>query len=110
LGTKPTPEALLFTDDEGKQENLKQRLNQCKQLEDQWDKRRDHAKVLELPANLGSLAKDRQCTWLKKQHKKLARKWHPDKANGADKQRAARKMSEVSDAKQALMAQFACGR
>lgn len=43
-----------------------------------------------------------------KQHKKLAKKWHPDKAVG-DKDRAARKMNEVSEAKKALSKQF-CGK
>ena len=43
-----------------------------------------------------------------KQHKKLAKKWHPDKAVG-DKDRAARKMNEVSEAQKALTKQF-CGK
>jgi DnaJ family protein C protein 3 len=43
---------------------------------------RDHNAVLELPANLGELPKDKQCDWIKKQYKKLARKWHPDKYKG----------------------------
>ena len=72
-----------------------------------WEKRRPHAKVLELPANVDSLSKDRKCYWLKKQHKKLARIWHPDKARGS-KDRAARKMTQVSDAKQALSAEYGC--
>ena len=67
----------------------------CRRLEDQWEKRRDHARVLDLPANVLDLRKESKCKWLKKQHKKLARLWHPDKARG-DRLRAERKMREVS--------------
>lgn len=51
--------------------------------------------VLELPVNMHQIAHDKQCTWVKKQHKVLARKWHPDKARG-NKLRAVRKMREVA--------------
>ena len=34
-------------------------------------------------------------------------RWHPDKARG-DPERASRKMREVSDAKEALMAEYRC--
>eukprot|EP01047_Picozoa_sp_COSAG01_P031686 COSAG01_NODE_2256_length_8067_cov_5.797691_13_plen_109_part_00 len=43
---------------------------------------RDHKRVLELPANIEEIDQERKCSWLKKQYKKLARKWHPDKAKG----------------------------
>ena len=38
--------------------------------------------MLELPVNLHQLTKEKQCTYIKKAHKTLARKWHPDKARG----------------------------
>jgi DnaJ-class molecular chaperone len=63
--------------------------------------------VLELPVNLHQLAKDRQCSYSKKAHKTLARKWHPDKAKG-NKERAARKMNEVSEAKEKLVQELGC--
>ena len=75
--------------------------------EDQWEKRRDHARVLDLPANVNDLRKESKCKWLKKQHKKLARLWHPDKARG-DRLRAERKMREVSEAKEALVQAYGC--
>ena len=65
------------------------------------------ASVLELPSNLEQLAPEKRCVWLKRQHKKLARKWHPDKARG-NKERAARKMREVSEAKEALVKRMSC--
>lgn len=37
------------------------------------------AQVLELPVNLHELSADKQCEWVRKQHRKLARRWHPDK-------------------------------
>ena len=37
----------------------------------------------------------------------VVRRWHPDKAKG-DKARAARKMREVSEAKEALTEQLRC--
>ena len=40
---------------------------------------RDHRAVLELPVNLHQLSKEKQCSYVKKAHKALARKWHPDK-------------------------------
>ena len=73
----------------------------------QWETQRDHAAVLELPSNLEQLAPEKRCVWLKRQHKKLARKWHPDKARG-NKERAARKMREVSEAKEALVKRMSC--
>ncbi len=43
---------------------------------------RDHLAVLELPTNLPEVSQEKQCEWLKKQHKKHAIKWHPDKCKG----------------------------
>ena len=68
---------------------------------------RDHKAVLELPANLAEIPKEKQCDWLKKQYKKLARKWHPDKAKGS-KIRAGRKMNDVAEAKEVLDKQLGC--
>ena len=42
-------------------------------------------------------------------YKKLARKWHPDKAKG-QKKRAARKMNDVAEAKTVMDKQSGCGR
>jgi DnaJ family protein C protein 3 len=63
--------------------------------------------TLELPANLDQLSGEKQCVWVKKQHRKLARKWHPDKYRG-NQDRGARKMREVSEAKKALSDRFKC--
>ena len=100
-------ERLQWTDDAGDSFDLRRRLMDCRRLEDQWEKRRDHARVLDLPANVNDLRKESKCKWLKKQHKKLARLWHPDKARG-DRLRAERKMREVSEAKEALVAAYGC--
>jgi len=86
---------------------LQRKLQEAQMQQKQWSTRRDHRQVLELPVNLHSLSKEKQCTWVKKQHKALARKWHPDKAKG-DKQRASRKMREVSEAKEVLTQQLQC--
>ncbi len=68
---------------------------------------RDHKAVLELPANLAEIPKEKQCDWVKKQYKKLARKWHPDKAKGS-KVRAGRKMNDIAEAKEVLDKQLGC--
>ena len=44
--------------------------------------RRDHKKVLDLPANINELNQKSKCKWVKKQHKAMVKKWHPDKAKG----------------------------
>jgi hypothetical protein len=118
-----------------KAQALHQKLQQAMHKQREWQQRRDHRccaaapdftrprilvvsisrsdaglgrrAVLELPVNLQQLSQEKQCTWVKKQHKALARKWHPDKARG-NKQRAARKMREVSEAKEALVEQLRC--
>jgi len=83
------------------------KFQEAQQLQREWQQRRDHGVILELPVNLDQLSKEKRCHWVKKQHKALARKWHPDKARG-DKIRAARKMREVSEAKEALNNQYGC--
>ena len=106
-GERADAERLQWTDDAGDSFDLRRRLMDCRRLEDQWEKRRDHAQVLDLPANVNDLRKESKCKWLKKQHKKLARLWHPDKARG-DRLRAERKMREVSEAKEALVQAYGC--
>lgn len=64
-------------------------------------------KVLELPSNIGELDHQARCTWLKKMYKKMAMKWHPDKARGS-KKRAERKMRESAEAKEALVKRWRC--
>jgi DnaJ homolog subfamily C member 3 len=72
-----------------------------------WNERRDHNTVLELPANLDQLSQEKKCSWIKKQHHKLARKWHPDKYKG-NRERGSRKMREVSEAKKDLLERHRC--
>ena len=100
-------EALAFTTCDGTEGNLRNRWFNAQQQDKVWTERRDHAAVLELPTNLGQLSQEKRCDWLRKQHKKMARKWHPDKAKG-NKDRAARKMNEVTEAKKALAPMFGC--
>ncbi|KAH8094088.1 hypothetical protein JL720_4077 [Aureococcus anophagefferens] len=109
-GERMANEAYAYVDDEGVEHSvehdLRRKLQDARRGEDAWEKRRDHAKVLELPANVDSLSKDRKCFWLKKHHKKMARQWHPDKARGS-KERAARKMAEmVITTREAIVASF----
>eukprot|EP00960_Hanusia_phi_P005542 161086-Hanusia_phi.AAC.2 len=54
--------------------------------------------VLELPVNLHQLPVEKQCVWIKKQHKLLARKWHPDKAKGGGGRREPERMREEAEA------------
>jgi len=89
------------------QQDLQRSLMQAQQNKRVWDERRDHMATLELPANLQQLAPEKQCSWIKKQHRKLARKWHPDKYRG-NSDRGARKMREVQEAKDVLYERFRC--
>jgi tetratricopeptide (TPR) repeat protein len=72
-----------------------------------WQEKRDHAKVLDLPVNINELQPKSRCKWLKKQHRKMVMKWHPDKAKG-NKKRAVRKFSEVAEAATELDMQWNC--
>ena len=92
-GVSADAKPYLFKDEEGVEHDLRQRLQNAQRSAKQWETQRDHAAVLELPSNLEQLAPEKRTIvrWLKRQHKKLARKWHPDKARG-NKERAARKM------------------
>ena len=65
----------------------------------QHENDRDHFGMLDLPTNLGELPKERRCEFVKKAYKKAALKWHPDKAMEAGKTRAARKMNEMTEAR-----------
>ena len=69
---------------------------------------RDHAKMLDLPENLHELPKERRCEFIKKAYKKAALKWHPDKAAEAGKLRAARKMNEMTEARDAVSERAGC--
>lgn len=75
----------------------------------QWQERDPQwaIKVLDLPPNIREIPHTRQCDYIKKNFKKLVRKWHPDKAKG-DKKRAARKVDEVNQAKKILASQLQC--
>jgi DnaJ family protein C protein 3 len=86
---------------------LKRRIHEAQTAQRVWSQRRNHLSTLELPANLNQLSHEKQCSWIKKQHRKLARKWHPDKYRG-NSERGSRKMREVSEAKKALSDQFKC--
>jgi len=68
---------------------------------------RDNIKILDLPVNLDESSQDVRCKWLKKQYKKMILKWHPDKYKG-NKDRGARKMRVVNDAKEALAKKWDC--
>jgi len=93
--------------DEEQRQSLRRRQHEASQAQRLWRERRDHLSTLELPQNLGQLPHDKQCSWIKKQHRKFARKWHPDKYRG-NSDRGARKMREVSEAKDSLTKQFRC--
>ena len=69
---------------------------------------RDHFAMLDLPENLGELPKDRRCEFVKKAFKKAALKWHPDKALEAGKLRAARKMNEMTEARDHVNVKLGC--
>ena len=71
--------------------------------------RRDHLVVLGLPVNLREVNRKSQCKHLKNASRKMALKWHPDKAKG-DKKRAARKLNEIMEAKEHLKKEFGCKR
>jgi len=68
---------------------------------------RDYIKILQLPVNLEEHSKEIKCSWVKKQFKKLVRKFHPDKYKG-NKKRAARKFKEVTDSKSHLSEVWGC--
>jgi tetratricopeptide (TPR) repeat protein len=76
----------------------------------QYENNRDYAKILGVPPNLNELDNDRQCEFIKKSFKKLALKWHPDKhETSAGKTRAARKLNDAAEARDALNDRANCG-
>ena len=50
-------------------------LHTAKHKAHMWKERRDHALVLELPVNIHEVSPKSKCGWLKKQYKKMAKKW-----------------------------------
>ena len=84
------------------------KLHEAEQEKDMHDNNRDHAKMLDLPENIGELPKDRRCEFIKKAFKKAALKWHPDKAMDAGKLRAARKMNEMTEARDHVNERMGC--
>eukprot|EP00240_Pyramimonas_obovata_P003213 CAMPEP_0118922272 /NCGR_PEP_ID=MMETSP1169-20130426/1255_1 /TAXON_ID=36882 /ORGANISM="Pyramimonas obovata, Strain CCMP722" /LENGTH=691 /DNA_ID=CAMNT_0006863111 /DNA_START=71 /DNA_END=2142 /DNA_ORIENTATION=+ len=62
---------------------LERVLREATAKQREWNERRDHRAVLELPVNVHQLPQEKQCEWIKRQHKKLALKWHPDKVVGS---------------------------
>ena len=73
-----------------------------------FENNRDHSKMLDLPENLNELTKERRCDFIKKAYKKAALKWHPDKAIEAGKLRAARKMNEMTEARDHVNVKLGC--
>jgi len=112
---------------QGEQANeIQMKLREANQKRDEWNggeknhrynertgfpegkpPQRDNIKILDLPVNLDDSSQDVRCKWLKKQYKKKILKWHPDKYKG-NKDRGARKMRVVNDAKEALAKQWDC--
>ena len=91
---------------------LMHKWRQAQHKAKQWDENRGvegHIKVLALPVNVEELNTKSRCAWLKKAHRKMSLKWHPDKAKGG-KKRAARKFTEVTAAKKALGSAWGCKR
>jgi tetratricopeptide (TPR) repeat protein len=74
----------------------------------EWEEDRDHAAVLGMPVNYRDLNLPSQCAWLKKQHRKMVKKWHPDKRRKHNKKRAERKFAEVAEAKKVLSKELNC--
>jgi len=68
---------------------------------------RDNIKILGLPVNLAEHPGEVACSWVRKQYKQLARKYHPDKYKGNVK-RAQRKFDEIAAAKKILEEQWKC--
>jgi hypothetical protein len=107
-------EAKHLIEKTGSQQDEVQRLNMkwrnAQHQAKQWDENRGvngHIKVLGLPVNVEDLNQKSRCAWLKKSHRKMSLKWHPDKCKG-DKKRASRKFTEVMAAKKALSQAWGC--
>ena len=89
-------------------DEIRQKAVEAERERKSFDNNRDHGKMLDLPENLGELPKDRRCDFIKKAYKKAALKWHPDKAIEAGKTRAARKMNEMTEARDSVNLKFGC--
>ena len=89
-------------------EEARGRLHEAERAKHKHDNDRDHAKMLDLPENLAELSKDRRCDFVKKAYKKAALKWHPDKAAESGKLRAARKMNEMTEARDHVNERLGC--
>ena len=89
-------------------EEARGRLHEAERARHKHDTDRDHAKMLHLPENLAELPKDRRCDFVKKAYKKAALKWHPDKAAESGKLRAARKMNEMTEARDHVNERLGC--
>ena len=83
-------------------------MHEAERAKHKHDNDRDHAKMLDLPENLAELSKDRRCDFVKKAYKKAALKWHPDKAAESGKLRAARKMNEMTEARDHVNERLGC--
>ena len=83
-------------------------LRNAKWKEKEWEENRDHQKVLQLPVNFDTLNAQSKCAWIRKQHKKMVRKWHPDKRRKGNKKRAERKFAEVAEANKMLTKELGC--
>ena len=89
-------------------DEIRQKAVEAERERKSFDNNRDHGKMLDLPENLGELPKDRRCDFIKKAYKQAALKWHPDKAIEAGKTRAARKMNEMTEARDSVNLKFGC--
>jgi len=103
--------ALTVLEEIGAEESVRDEMNHkwrnAQHREKQWNENLDAIAVLKLPLNVEEVSLARRCKFLKKQFKKLTKKWHPDKAKG-DKKRAARKFNEVAEAKRELHQRWDC--
>jgi len=104
--------ALTQLEDVGADANLRiemtRKWRRAQQQEKAWEERRDHLKVLDMPSNIDRLSTENKCNWLKKQHRKMVTKWHPDKAKSEKRGRAERKFNEVAEANKVLKARWDC--
>ena len=106
-------DALTVLQELGVDEDMKNEMHNnwrnAQHREKMWSENRDHIAVMKLPVNVDEISLHRRCKFLKKQFKKLTKKWHPDKAKG-NKKRAARKFIEVAEAKRELHERWDCRR
>jgi hypothetical protein len=58
--------------------------------------------------NLGEHGNDIRCKWVRRNYKKLAMRFHPDKYKGDNRARAQRKFREKADSKKHLEKEWGC--